>query len=469
MQTINESDRQADDRKIDDFVKIDRLANDWKINDYIKIEDSDRLDDDRNIEDYVKIEDSDPLDDDRKIDDYVKIEESDQLEDDDQKIDDYVKIEESNVDDRKVDDYIPFPPCSKKKEDMEIKDVIKDHVLCFLPAKSLVRFRSVSKDWDHRIRSPFLAHQQSYLFDDLSGYFYQDGFGSPSFVPGSPSFLPLDSAYGVPAPSLEFLPEPVYVQSASHGLLLCRGYSDNNAYYVCNPANMEWTELPESLYYHGMCADSGQVLAFEPSELNMGPNYWVISAVPLLDQPIVCFELYSSQTMSWRRSKAICYDLGGSPKFVGGLYIDGMAYWQTLAGEVLVFDLGHEVCGVVPLPDGGPSEGVLANVDGELGYIGVSSYTRNVCHVNVYGGPELSLRRRINVQLQPVTCRIVYSYRILPSGERRSSVVRILGGGYLYCYNLKARALEMVVRVEEIADSETSRFLPYVNSLVRLA
>ncbi|KAI3461952.1 hypothetical protein Pfo_018615 [Paulownia fortunei] len=43
---------------------------------------------------------------------------------------------------QKLDNFIP--PFTRKKEDMEIKDVVQDNVLPFFPAKSLLRFRSSS-------------------------------------------------------------------------------------------------------------------------------------------------------------------------------------------------------------------------------------------------------------------------------------------------------------------------------------
>lgn len=117
-------------------------------------------------------------------------------------------------------------------EDMKIKDVAKKHVLPFLPAKSLMKFRAVSKEWNHWIVSPLLTFQQSCSFHKLSGFFYQT---VDMDFQSNPNFLSLDhSANGVPSPSLGFLPERVKVLSSSSGLLLCQGWEN---YYVCNPVN----------------------------------------------------------------------------------------------------------------------------------------------------------------------------------------------------------------------------------------
>ncbi|MCE2055373.1 hypothetical protein HAX54_042491 [Datura stramonium] len=112
-----------------------------------------------------------------------------------------------------------------RREDMEIKDVAKKHIVPFLPAKSLMKFRAVSKEWNDWIVSPLLSYQQCTSFQKLSGYFYQSvdvDFQS------DPNFLSLDrSAIGVPSPSLDFLPEKVKVLSSSSGLLLCEGLEGN--------------------------------------------------------------------------------------------------------------------------------------------------------------------------------------------------------------------------------------------------
>ncbi|KAM3290409.1 hypothetical protein P3S67_018698 [Capsicum chacoense] len=144
-----------------------------------------------------------------------------------------------------------------RREDLKIKDVAKKHVLPLLPAKSLVKFRAVSNEWNHWIVSPLLSYQQSTSFQKLSGYFYQTLDG---IYQSHPKFLSLDCySTGVPSPSLRFLPERVKVLSSSSGLLLCQGQEN---YYVCNPVTKDWKTIPPHQYYHG--SDPPVVLAFDP-------------------------------------------------------------------------------------------------------------------------------------------------------------------------------------------------------------
>ncbi|KAG8383390.1 hypothetical protein BUALT_Bualt04G0007500 [Buddleja alternifolia] len=348
-----------------------------------------------------------------------------------------------------------FPRFTKTKEEMEIKDIASDNILPLLPAKALIRFRSVSKEWDHRIKSPFLAHEQSYRFKDLSGFFCQYNDKEPTFVTLN------NPAYGVPIPSLAFLPSFVNIISSSNGLLLCTG---NDLYYICNPANEEWKALPKPEYYHG--PEPATILAFEPSPLNMGAHYKLICAVPLLDQPIVCFEIYSSETNSWRVSNAIFV---GNLSFINpGLYMKGVAYWETSTREVLAFDVKHEIHRIISLPYGAPPDGVLTCIHDELCYIGVSNFWGNEYSVKIYGGLHLRLIRLINVNLEPGPGLTgIQEYRVLPCVD--GEIVMILMGSSMYSYSLSRNRIQARSITEGDDLRVSAKYLPYVNSMVYVA
>lgn len=142
------------------------------------------------------------------------------------------------------DDLVEFPAHIKFKERMNIEDVLMDNALHFLPAKVLARFKTVAKDWNLKISTPIFARDQSYLFQEISGFFCQ-------YENDMPTFVTLDhSAYGVPSPSLQFLPERVLVRSSCSGLLLCEGCNDE-IFYVCNPVSKEWEAISAPKSYQG--------------------------------------------------------------------------------------------------------------------------------------------------------------------------------------------------------------------------
>ncbi|KAL5767961.1 hypothetical protein ACOSQ2_014744 [Xanthoceras sorbifolium] len=110
---------------------------------------------------------------------------------------------------------------------------------------------------------------------------------------GEPSFVSLDPmAYGVPDPSLKFLPEPVDTRSSSNGLLCCQ-------------------------------AEYQLICAF-PSELD-GHE----------------FEIYSSSKGSWRTSGEIFFG-NRAIRTNSGVYANGSVYWLTQYDRILAFDLKME-------------------------------------------------------------------------------------------------------------------------------
>ncbi|KAK4417390.1 hypothetical protein Salat_2564600 [Sesamum alatum] len=316
--------------------------------------------------------------------------------------------------------------------------------------------KSVSKDWDRRIRSPFLAHQQSYLFNNLSGFFCQ-------YYDNNPTFLTLDDrAYGVPTPSLAFLLEPVDIINSCNGLLLCQERGRKNSYYICNPVTEEWRELPQPKLYHGI--EAATILAFEPSPLNMSADYHLITAVPMLDQSVILFELYTSETRSWR-VLATTFVESRDLSFTGTrFYMNGIAYWETTAGKVLAFGLKNEVYEVISLPSDAPTGGVLSQIQGELCYIGASIFLGN-CSIKIYAGMDLRLRHVTNVTLEQVSDRFP-QYRVLPCLD--GNVVMILVENLVCSYSLSDQKIQVVGRVAE-AGLAADNYLPYVNSLVHVA
>lgn len=342
---------------------------------------------------------------------------------------------------------------------LEIKDLVKEHVLPFLPAKSLIRFRSVSKEWDHRIKGPLMAIHQSYYFRQLSGFFCQfhESFDH--------DFLTLSPAYGVPCPSLRFIPEPVDIKSSSGGLLLCQGRNADNTYYVCNPATEAWKMLAKPYYYHEL--GTAAVLAFEPSLINLDAQFQVICAVPLHDQPVVCFEVYSSGTDSWTQSPTWCVELGESSFLNNGLYIKGLAYWLTKKKQVLAFNVENDSYDIIPLPRGCPTGGVLTKMQDELCYIGVLSSFTNEYAIMIYAGMHLGLKYCIDVHLEMELSDEVpfqpHRYRVLPCLDEGQ--VMILVGRWIYSYRLSDGRAELISRMEVCSSWNAVAYLPYVNTL----
>lgn len=348
-----------------------------------------------------------------------------------------------------------LPSFLMKREYMKLKDVVKDNLLHFLPAKSLVRFMSVSKEWHQWISCPLLAFQQSNHFKKLSGFFTQAESKDHTF-------LSLNAAaYGVASPDLRFLPERVNILSSSSGLLACHGCMNDDAYYICNPTNKEWARIPEPLLYHGLGAST--ILAFEPSARNIEQRYQLISAVPSPDGEVF-FELYSSSSRSWTILKTTLVGMEDLSIKGNGLFMKGVAYWLTNYRMVIAYDVERELHEVIPISSEQSSDGILTQIGGELCYITMSHLSGNKYHIIIHGGMDLSVKRRLEISIGASTDG-ASRFRVLPCFD--GETVMILFENCIYSYSISDGIIEEKTRVG-IYSASADNFLPYVNSLVHV-
>uniref|UniRef100_A0A7C9F6S5 F-box associated beta-propeller type 1 domain-containing protein n=1 Tax=Opuntia streptacantha TaxID=393608 RepID=A0A7C9F6S5_OPUST len=354
---------------------------------------------------------------------------------------------------------------------MDLKEIIREYALCYLPAKALHRSVTVCRDWKLQISSPFFIHNQSISFRSVSGLFLQSP-GSP------PSFLSLDQmAYGVPDPELKFLPEPVDVRASCNGLLCCQGRAGDRAYYVCNPVNKQWKKLPKPTASHG--STPAIVLVFEPSLLNFVAEYKVVCLFPSTDiEEAYEFEIYSSAQDSWKvpgemffSKTSLCFDRG--------LCVNGVAYWPTnYYGKVTSFDLKKEravdiygcyntyTCG------GAGSGSSLGEIDGKLCLasmrglaIAVSVLQTIYAHTMPMNSKTRPWETKHQVQLKAADVKIEGSAqpRVLLTWD---NVIVFQFGKRVFSHNLKTS--ETTTLSENADISSGCAVFPYVNSLVCL-
>ncbi|KNA25778.1 hypothetical protein SOVF_003770 isoform B [Spinacia oleracea] len=219
---------------------------------------------------------------------------------------------------------------------MDLKEILREHSLRYLPAKALYRSLSVCRDWKLQISSPFFVHNQSISFSSVSGFFLQspENQNPPSFVTHN------RMAYGVPDQELKFLPEPVDLKASANGLLCCQSRTGEKLYYVCNPVNQHWKKIPKPSENHG--PNPMIALAFEPSLLNFSADYKLVCIFPSNDiEEAYEFEIYSSLQDSWKVSSEM-YFSKGKLQCIRGDYSNGVIYWPTTSGKLLIFDVKKE-------------------------------------------------------------------------------------------------------------------------------
>ncbi|KAJ9172793.1 hypothetical protein P3X46_016001 [Hevea brasiliensis] len=336
---------------------------------------------------------------------------------------------------------------------MDLKDIIRENTLRYLPAKSLRRCTSVCREWKLYISTPFFAHSQSNSFHDLSGFYCQSHSSQPSFI----SLDPI--AYGVPDPSLKFLPEPVDIRCSSNGLLCCQGRTGYKAYYICNPVIQQWKKLPKPDANHG--CDPALVLVFEPSLLNFVADYKLICAFQS-DLDGYEFDIYSSAEGSWRTSGEICF---GNRQIVPstGVHVDGIVYWQSRS-TIVAFDLTSERSTLIY----SYSSGSLGKVNGKL------------CSASIQGSKltiaELSNPYTNTMQMHSKTRawsvkNVTLNDSVFAGQTDQKSVLFI--GGKIVVIRLGSTLISYDTRTNDIKQLATEvdydpRMIPYVNSLVEV-
>ncbi|EHA8592463.1 F-box protein [Cocos nucifera] len=228
-------------------------------------------------------------------------------------------------------------------------------VLSRLPAKSVLRFKSVCKQWltvasgllfvaTHTRRNPFT----------VSGFvIHEIGSGrlsSYSVDGGASAFLP--------DPSLSFLGHlfsarcSFVVCQSCNGLLLCRSLSPlpSSIHFVVNPTTKQYNQIPftpPELYpykYQFMLAyDPSTSLDYRIACLcsNNTPPAFDLGAPPFHVQ------IYSSATDDWELSSVI---VPGGRITQKGVYWNGALNWVTENGLLVSFDVDRLLVRTTRLP-----------------------------------------------------------------------------------------------------------------------
>lgn len=350
-------------------------------------------------------------------------------------------------------------PSTKKlkylKSNKSLKDLIKIYALPYLPAKSLCRFRAVCREWDERISHPFLAHEQSNMFKNMSGLLCQSPYLSSSFVWFD------HYAYGVQSPQFSFLPDLVIIKSTSNGLVCCQSSLEPYVYYVCNPVTGKYTRLPEPKLYHH--SKTVATLAYEPTQFNFASRYQLVCAVAdySSDTPIVFFEIYSSRTNTWRVAEMVCIEPDALTICNDGYYMKDCIYWKTSSGTALIFQLKSEMYSLVQLPPNHGLAGALSHLSDELCYI-LPTIEDQTCIVNIYGGLQMSLKDKI---ILPWGSSGIFSCQAIPS-LNDETLLLLLQNNVVVVYQVRENKVQFLANMY-MEDREI--VLPYINSLVDIS
>jgi F-box interacting protein len=177
-------------------------------------------------------------------------------------------------------------------------------ILSRVPAKSVCRFKCVSKAWRDLIANP---HHRKKLPQAMQGLFFmvpEDLIRvSFSFIDLTTRSVPLDID-----PAFSFLSElPEFhnlgLKDSCNGLILFKNYeeppySDTLGYVVCNPTTKRWQAVPTC---GSLDLTSCAYLAFDQA---ISSHFHLVQfqlSVP--DEMLVSLHVYSSETGTWSRNQ----------------------------------------------------------------------------------------------------------------------------------------------------------------------
>lgn len=237
-------------------------------------------------------------------------------------------------------------------EEMAGNEDLLREIFLRLPAKSLIKFKAVSRQWSSLISDPKFAwnhsSQTSFSSSTPSGLYFCNSLAKSEEIESVSIDYGPNQPSGVGVPSLSFLNvvsggAKIKILQSSKGLLLCQLTSQSRGtavirYCVCNPTTRKCKMIPwlSLLPTESIVAAS---LAFDPSE---SPHYRVVCVKHICPFNYCSgkshqMHIYSSDTGSWRSSSCnlTLYD---SSHFENYFYLDGAIYGIRMGYPGWLFD-----------------------------------------------------------------------------------------------------------------------------------
>ncbi|CAA0401293.1 F-box protein [Arabidopsis thaliana] len=324
----------------------------------------------------------------------------------------------------------------------DIDDVLIQ-ILSFLPIKTLLRFKRVSKRWLSLITNPVFSNRviKSNHPLPISGFFLH----SPREI--KYSFVSLDDdatnqriSSSLPLWFTDHQTDMIIMQS-TNGLLLCKcscasSNHFNTNYYVYNPTTKQYTLLPQIAGHIALS------LAFDPSR---SPHYKVFclrgrsnnSFSSASDSELYHIEVYSSNEGLWRRVVPVPTSPSTFIEFSYSVFWNGAVNWYGFSSrDCLSFDINTQEIKILPLPDHEhedeplPDPRTLMFLDesqGNLYYIEVNNQSSSNLRVYEMESNSSSWSVKYNVDLEPLAAAFPEMIRTEYYTDRRIYAFSVIG------------------------------------------
>ncbi|KAL3618430.1 hypothetical protein CASFOL_038751 [Castilleja foliolosa] len=382
-------------------------------------------------------------------------------------------------------------------------------ILSRLSAKTLHYLKYVSKRWFNLISDRSFIASQLKKTEPVSGFFFQEIFEWTDQEGIEPiSYIPVDNqTVTVTRTVLDFLPDNVVILSLNNGLLCCRSCFPNSQpkIYVCNPLTKKFTSL------HWPNCDITQhssiSLAFDPFQNPVDTStHFKLVAVSVVKNEIVdededgiennyeeyvfSFDIFSSETGSWRRSNEQCISNYNLTKNKKNAMVNEVSYWLTDGFQILMFDPRYDLSLLVtaPLPPTEFSsipEMCIGESEGKLHYVIVSEDGLQLWALQDHFGSTWELRMAIALDVlerenpkmplytlsEKVSLRV---YKEMPAWidplSFKDGVLLLRVSANVYMYRFETREMKKLCHVSTLGPKSMCSpiVLPYSMSLVPL-
>ncbi|KAI3784535.1 hypothetical protein L1987_43634 [Smallanthus sonchifolius] len=331
---------------------------------------------------------------------------------------------------------------------------ITEAILRLLPAKSLGRFKSVSKTWDLLISNPQFIKTHLHRHKTSKLILVSDTKSLYSL--GINELLPYLNSDDIPATAkeLSFRSPPMRweeILGSCNGLVLAKDVNDT--IFLMNPTTQELLNIPpspfalpdrESFVMYGFGYDSStddyKVISI---------SFWDTDNEHNPDCTDMFVSVYSLRNNSWRKLRDSPYDHAVG-HLISGVLINQSLHWLTstrpgYSSTIVAFSLVNEEFNEIDLPDSIANDKAVFNelvdLGGKLGLFG-TGVGNDLWVMEEYGVGESWTRVCIHgVEIDPVkpVCLVEGSDRDIVLGdedgvvvynidERRCRDVRMIGG-----------------------------------------
>lgn len=249
-------------------------------------------------------------------------------------------------------------------------------ILSRLPARSVCRFKCVSRTWRDLISH---SVNRKKLAQTLAGFFTMHDDDTDT-MPWSVLHFTNVSGRAPPliSPSFDFLPvhTRVFPLNSCNGLILCAcdpiGDMTEFHDFVCTPTTKEWVALPDSKLGHMRRI---RFLGFNPA---VSPHFYVFEFFvdyerfpPLLNR----VEVYSSET--GERVHSEDNDVLPFDRTLSSVFFNGCLHYVTIDHSIAVRDTQGKACRSIPAPDN-EEYGFIQQSQGRLHYANFESDDEDV-------------------------------------------------------------------------------------------